>query len=62
LSAPLFIFKKARQIDGLLAVMPLEHGMTLVTRNVRDVKRSGVLLPQSIFAIIIQLIPLRQMH
>ncbi len=31
-------------IDGLLAATALEHGMTLVTRNVRDVKRSGVLL------------------
>lgn len=31
-------------IDGLLAATALEHGMTFVTRNVRDVKRSGVLL------------------
>ena len=31
-------------IDALLAATALEHGMTLVTRNVRDVKRSGVLL------------------
>lgn len=29
-------------IDGLLAATALEHGLTLVTRNVRDVKRSGV--------------------
>lgn len=28
-------------IDGLLAATALEHGLTLVTRNVRDVKRSG---------------------
>lgn len=31
-------------IDGLLAATALEHGLTLVTRNVRDVKRSGVAL------------------
>jgi hypothetical protein len=31
-------------IDGLLAATALEHGLTLVTRNVRDVKRSGVVL------------------
>lgn len=31
-------------VDGLLAATALEHGLTLVTRNVRDVKRSGVLL------------------
>lgn len=31
-------------IDGLLAATALEHGLILVTRNVRDVQRSGVLL------------------
>lgn len=31
-------------IDGLLAATALEHGLTLVTRNVRDVARSGVAL------------------
>ena len=31
-------------IDGLLAATALEHGLTLVTRNVRDVKRSGVVM------------------
>lgn len=31
-------------IDGLLAATALEHGLTLVTRNVRDVERSGALL------------------
>lgn len=31
-------------IDGLLAATALEHGLTLVTRNVRDVKRCGVAL------------------
>ena len=31
-------------IDGLLAATALEHGLTLVTRNVRDVKRSGAQL------------------
>lgn len=31
-------------IDGLLAATALEHGLTLVTRNVRDVERSGVSL------------------
>lgn len=31
-------------IDGLLAATALEHGLTLVTRNVRDVQRSGALL------------------
>ncbi|MDO8390416.1 MAG: type II toxin-antitoxin system VapC family toxin [Actinomycetota bacterium] len=29
-------------IDGLLAATALEHGLTLVTRNVADVARSGV--------------------
>lgn len=29
-------------VDGLLAATALEHGLTLVTRNVRDVERSGV--------------------
>lgn len=29
-------------IDGLLAATALEHGLTLVTRNVRDVQRSRV--------------------
>ncbi|MBK1725032.1 type II toxin-antitoxin system VapC family toxin [Thiocystis violacea] len=29
-------------IDGLLAATAQEHGLTLVTRNVRDVERSGV--------------------
>jgi predicted nucleic acid-binding protein len=33
-----------RVIDGLLAATALEHELTLVTRNVRDVKRSGVTL------------------
>ena len=28
-------------IDGLLAATALEHGLILVTRNVRDVERSG---------------------
>jgi predicted nucleic acid-binding protein len=31
-------------VDGLLAATALEHGLTLVTRNVRDVERSGVSL------------------
>jgi predicted nucleic acid-binding protein len=31
-------------IDGLLAATALEHGLILVTRNVRDVERSGVSL------------------
>jgi toxin FitB len=31
-------------IDGLLAATALEHGLTLVTRNVRDVERSGASL------------------
>lgn len=31
-------------IDGLLAATALEHDLTLVTRNVRDVERSGVYL------------------
>jgi predicted nucleic acid-binding protein len=31
-------------IDGLLAATALEHKLTLVTRNVRDVQRSGVVL------------------
>ena len=31
-------------IDGLLAATALEHGLTLVTRNVRDVQRSGARL------------------
>jgi toxin FitB len=29
-------------IDGLLAATALEHGLILVTRNVRDIERSGV--------------------
>ena len=29
-------------VDGLLASTALVHGMTLVTRNVRDVERTGV--------------------
>jgi len=29
-------------IDGLLAATALVHGLTLATRNVRDVARSGV--------------------
>ena len=29
-------------VDGLLAATALEHGMTLVTRNTRDVERTGV--------------------
>jgi len=28
-------------IDGLIAASALHHGMTLVTRNVKDVERSG---------------------
>ena len=31
-------------IDGLLAATAIEHDLTLVTRNIRDVKRSGVRL------------------
>jgi len=31
-------------IDGLLAATALEHGLTLVTRNVRDVERTEVSL------------------
>lgn len=31
-------------IDGLLAATALVHGLTLVTRNTRDVERSGVQL------------------
>lgn len=31
-----------RTVDGLLAATALEHGMTLVTRNTRDVERTGV--------------------
>jgi toxin FitB len=31
-------------VDGLLAATALVHGMTLVTRNISDVARSGVLL------------------
>jgi len=31
-------------VDGLLAATALEHGLILVTRNVRDVERSGVTL------------------
>jgi predicted nucleic acid-binding protein len=31
-------------IDGLQAATALVHGMTLVTRNTRDVQRTGVLL------------------
>jgi predicted nucleic acid-binding protein len=29
-------------IDGLMAATALHHAMTLVTRNLADVKRSGV--------------------
>lgn len=29
-------------IDGLLAATALVHGLTLVTRNVRDIERTGV--------------------
>ena len=29
-------------VDGLLAATALVHGLTLVTRNVRDVERTGV--------------------
>lgn len=29
-------------VDGLLAATALEHGLILVTRNVRDIERSGV--------------------
>ncbi len=31
-------------VDGLLAATALEHDLILVTRNVRDVERSGVRL------------------
>jgi predicted nucleic acid-binding protein len=31
-------------IDGLLAATALEHGLTLVTCNLRDVERSGAVL------------------
>jgi len=31
-------------IDGLVAATALVHGMTLVTRNVRDVEKTGVRL------------------
>jgi len=31
-------------IDGLLAATALEHDLTLVTRNIKDVERSGVKL------------------
>lgn len=31
-------------VDGLLAATAIVHDLTLVTRNVRDVKRSGVAL------------------
>lgn len=31
-------------IDGLLAATALEHGLTLVTRNIVDVERTGVSL------------------
>ena len=31
-------------IDGLLAATALIHDLTLVTRNIRDVERSGVKL------------------
>lgn len=31
-------------IDGLLVATAQEHGLTLVTRNVRDMERSGVLV------------------
>jgi predicted nucleic acid-binding protein len=31
-------------VDGLLAATALTHGLTLVTRNTRDVARSGVIL------------------
>jgi hypothetical protein len=29
-------------IDGLMAATAVHHGMTLVTRNIKDVERSGV--------------------
>lgn len=29
-------------VDGLLAATAIEHNLVLVTRNVRDIKRSGV--------------------
>ncbi len=35
---------KMPAIDGLLAATALIHGLTLVTRNIRDVERSGVKL------------------
>lgn len=31
-------------VDGLLAATAMEHGLVLVSRNVRDVERSGVSL------------------
>ncbi len=31
-------------IDSLLAATALEHGLTLVTRNIKDVKQTGVSL------------------
>jgi predicted nucleic acid-binding protein len=31
-------------VDGLLAVTAIVHGLTLVTRNVKDVARTGVML------------------
>jgi len=34
-------------VDGLLTATALEHGMTLVTRNARDVERTGVLTSNS---------------
>lgn len=30
------------QTDGLIAATAIEHGLTIVTRNVKDFKRSGV--------------------
>lgn len=38
------ILSELRKIDSLLAATALEHNLILVTRNVRDVERSGVKL------------------
>lgn len=39
---PLNVTDPIPTVDGLLAATALEHGMTLVTRNTRDVERTGV--------------------
>jgi predicted nucleic acid-binding protein len=38
----LSIVQKLPAVDGLLAATALHHGLTLVTRNTRDIARSGV--------------------